>query len=407
MIDQAQLAQLRRRIARIESPSRDRKEAVPRAVSQPSLPGNEAQNAHGRYWTTEKFYPHDRRHGAVEISRLAELTGDLLASVSRGEISPSPPHRWAFLDTETTGLAGGTGTCAFLVGIGTIEDGGFRVRLFFMRDYDEEPAMLAGVAELLARYDVLITYNGKAFDAPLLETRYRLSRQRAPLDRLAHLDLLFAARRLWRLRLESCRLVELESQVLGVERQGDLPGELIPHYYFEYLRTREAFRLVPLFHHNVMDIVTLAALTAVVLPVFAAPSQAGLHHGEDLLGIARWLEQHDDLEGALGLYRRAVQRGLRRDEHLFRAIWETACLEKRLGRLDRAVETWCDLASGKNPFRQAALEELAKYYEHAERNYSMALEMTAAALGLGAAPELERRRQRLSRKAAGQAQRLL
>jgi len=267
--------------------------------------------------------------------------------------------------------------------------------------------MLQGVAGLLAQYDVVITYNGKAFDAPLLETRYRLNRQPLPLERLSHLDLLFATRRLWRLRLESCRLIELENQILGVERQGDLPGEMIPYYYFEYLRTREAFRMVPMFHHNVMDIVTLAALTAVVLPVFAAPAEAGLRHGEDLLGIARWLEQNDDLEGALGLYQRALERGLRRDEHLFRAIWETARLEKKLGRLDRAVATWCDLASGKNPLRRAALEELAKYYEHTERNYSMALEMAAAAWGLEPSPELEKRRQRLAGKAAAQTRRLL
>ncbi len=403
MIDQAQLEQLRRLLIGrpVATPSRDRKEAVA------SLPGEEVQNALGRYWTTEKFYPHHRRHGTVEISRLSELSGNLLPSISRGEIPPSPPDRWAFLDTETTGLSGGAGTCAFLIGIGTVEDAGFRVRLFFMRDYDEEAAMLQGVADLLAQHDVVITYNGKAFDAPLLETRYRLNRQPVPLERLSHLDLLFAARRLWRVRLESCRLIELENQILGVERQGDLPGEMIPHYYFEYLRTREAFRMVPMFHHNVMDIVTLAALTAVVLPVFAAPAEAGLRHGEDLLGIARWLEQNDDLEGALGLYQRALQRGLRRDEHLFRAIWETARLEKKLGRLDRAVATWCDLASGNNPLRRAALEELAKYYEHTERNYSMALEMAAAAGGLEPSPDIERRRQRLLRKAAGQTRRLL
>ncbi len=400
---QAQLELLRRRIARMERP----RVPAPAPVSQcDSLPGAEVENELGRYWLAEKFYPGRRRHGSVELDRLAELPGALLQAVSRGEIPACPPERWAFLDTETTGLAGGAGTAAFLIGVGSIEDGGFRVRLFFMRDYAEEPAMLAGLAAHLAQYDVVITYNGKAFDAPLLETRYRLVRQRPPLERTAHLDLLFAARRLWRVRLESCRLIELENQILGVERQGDLPGEMIPYYYFDYLRTREAFRLVPLFHHNTMDIVTLAALTAVVLPVFASPAEAKLRHGQDLLGIARWLERNQDLEGALDLYRRAVERGLP-DAHLFRAIWETARLERRLGRLERAVAVWCDLASGRNPFRRAALEELAKYYEHTERNYPMALEMTTAALGLEAAPELVRRRERLERKAASHSRRLL
>jgi hypothetical protein len=371
-----------------------------------SLPGAESANDLGRFWLAEKFYPGHRRHGTIEISQLGDLPPTLVSDISRGEIPAAPPARWAFLDTETTGLNGGAGTCAFLIGIGTLEDGGFRVRLFFMRDFDEEAAMLAAVSELLSRYDVVITYNGKAFDAPLLESRYRLSRQPPPLDRLAHLDLLYAARRLWRLRLESCRLVQLEYQILGVERQGDLPGELIPYYYFEYLRTREAFRLVPLFHHNTLDIVTLAALTGVLLPVFGAPAEAKLHHGEDSIGLARWLEQNEDLEGALDLYRRAADR-CRRDQHQFRALWDAARLEKKLGRLDRAVTTWCDLAGVNNPFRRAALEELAKYYEHTERNYLMALEMTTAALGLGKAPELVRRRERLERKAALQSRRLL
>ena len=131
-----------------------------------------------------------------------------------------------------------------------------------MRDYDEETAMLAGLADFLRWHDVLVTYNGKAYDAPLLETRYRLKRQWWPFERMHHLDLLHGARRLWKLRMESCRLMQLEYDILGVVREGDLPGELIPYYYFEYLRTRQAFKLVPLFHHNVIDIVSLACLTA-------------------------------------------------------------------------------------------------------------------------------------------------
>ncbi len=405
----AQLAVLRRRVTRIEHKYREPLRPL-RYDAEQVLTGTVCENTRGSYFLHQKFYPAHRRHGSVELGRLAELGGELVAGISRREIPPIEPARWAFLDTETTGLAGGTGTCAFLVGVGTIEEAGFRVRLFFMRDYEEEPAMLAGLAEFLAGYDLVVTYNGKAYDAPLLETRYRLNRQQPPLDGKAHLDLLFAARRLWKLRLESCRLVELENQILGVEREGDLPGEMIPYYYFEYLRTRQAFRLVPLFHHNVMDIVSLAALTAVVLPAYAGPAEARQeclgYHGEDLLGLARWLRVNECFEEALELYRQAVNSRLA-DQHLFRALWETAEIEKKLGRRDRALAVWCDLASGKNPYRQAALEELAKHYEHREKNYSMALEMTASALELGHSPELERRRQRLESKAAGESSRLI
>ena len=110
----------------------------------------------------------------------------------------------------------------------------------------------------------MITYNGRAFDQPLLETRYRLNRARPPFAAIEHLDLLYGARRLWKLRFESCRLVDLENQILGVERQGDLPGALIPYVYFEYLRTRQAARLLPVFQHNAIDILTLACLTGIV-----------------------------------------------------------------------------------------------------------------------------------------------
>jgi uncharacterized protein YprB with RNaseH-like and TPR domain len=366
------------------------------------LSGQVVENDSGRFFLHEKFYPLHRRHGSVEFSQILELPAEALLGLSRGEIPPCPPRRWAFLDTETTGLAGGAGTCAFLVGVGALEETGFRVRLFFMRDYDEEPAMLEGLAEFLAGFDLLVTYNGKTFDAPLLETRYRLARRPFPLERLPHLDLLFAARRLWRLRLETCRLIELESQILGVEREGDLPGEMIPYYYFEYLRTRQAFRLVPLFHHNVTDILSLAALTAVVLPAFAAPAEAKLRHGQDTLGLARWLRQKaDDVEEVLALYHRALDQGLP-DQHLFAALWEISLMEKKKRQHHRAVEVWTELAGVKNPFRCRAWEELAKYYEHVERNYRRALEMTDAALAIEKLPELEHRRQRLERKVAPQ-----
>jgi hypothetical protein len=332
-----------------------------------------------------------------EISRLAQMPGSWLEGVSKGEIPAHDPKRWVFLDTETTGLAGGTGTCAFLIGVGTIEDDGFRVRLFFMRDYDEEAAMLYGMAEFLKWYDVLVTYNGKSYDAPLIETRYRLRRQRHPLDRLHHLDVLHGARSLFKLRMESCRLMHLEAEILGLERQGDLPGELIPYYYFDYLRGKQSFKLVPLFHHNVMDIVSLACLTAVVLPAFASPEQAALHHGQDWLGLARWLRRSGAHESAARLYRRAIAAGMM-DQEMFAALWETALTEKKRGRQQEKVELLSDLAAVRNAYQARACEELAKHYERNEKNFAKALELAERGLSVEPSAAIQKRKQRLLKR---------
>jgi hypothetical protein len=284
--------------------------------------------------------------------------------------------------------------------VGSIDAGGFRVRQFFMRDYGEEPSQLASLTAYLERFDVLITYNGKAFDQPLLETRYRLVRARPPFARMEHLDLLFGARRLWKLRLESCRLVDLENQVLGVERQGDLPGELIPYYYFEYLRMKQAFRLVPIFHHNAIDILSLACLTAIVPAAFGSPTGAALRHGADVIGLGRWLLAAGRDDEGLGLFRRAVELGLP-DALLFRTLAEIGAIEKRLGRDAASLEIFTDLAASPNPYRAHAYEELAKYYEHRERNYAMALEMTRGARGLEDSGQLLHREERLKRRLNG------
>jgi tetratricopeptide (TPR) repeat protein len=274
------------------------------------------------------------------------------------------------------------------------------VRQFFMRDFADEASLLGGLADYLSRFDVLITYNGKSYDQPLLETRYRMARARPPFARMAHLDLLHGARRLWKLRLDSCRLVELENRILGLEREGDLPGEMIPYYYFQYLRTQQAFQLVPIFHHNVMDIVSLACLTAVVPFAFRSPEESTLRHGADLVGLARWLAQAARHEEAVRLFRRAVDLGLP-DELLFKTMWEIGRLEKKLERYALALAVYTDLAAAKNPYRAPALEELAKYYERRERNYGMALEMTRAALAIEDTAPLRRREQRLQGRLAG------
>jgi uncharacterized protein YprB with RNaseH-like and TPR domain len=405
---QEQLAMLRRRIARIDRkwtgdaarcprPQPDLRPA--RYFVEQLMSGEVVKTSCGEHFETEKLFERHRRHGSMDISNLYELPADLLDSLSSGAIASSHPSRWAFLDTETTGLAGGTGTYAFLIGVGNIEPAGFRLRQFFMRDYGEEASLLWRLSEHLAQFDVLITYNGKTYDQPLLETRFRMARARHPFERLEHLDLLFGARRLWKLRLESCRLVDLENQILGVEREGDLPGEMIPYYYFEYLRTQQAFRLVPIFHHNAIDILSLACLTAIVPFAFRSPEETAFRHGADVIGLARWVLQAGRPEESLRLLRRAVDLGLP-DGLLFRTLWDIGTMEKRLGRTDAALAVFTDLAASRNGYRARALAELAKHYEHRERDYTTALEMTRKALALEERPELRRRERRLQQRVA-------
>ena len=295
---------------------------------------------------------------------------------------------------------------AAVIGVGSIGPEGFRLRQFFMRDYGEEASLLCRLSEHLSQFDVLITYNGKTYDQPLLETRFRMARSRPPFTRMAHLDLLFGARRLWKLRLESCRLVELEHRILGVERTGDLPGELIPYYYFEYVRTKQAFKLVPIFHHNAIDILSLACLTAIVPFAFRSPEDAPLRHGSDFIGLGRWLAQTGREEEALRLLRRAVERGLP-DSLLFRTMWDIALLEKRRGQQEASLAVLADLAASPNAYRCRAYEELAKHYERRERNYAMALEMTRSALALTDTPQVRRREERLKKKLVANSYQLL
>jgi len=401
---QEQLAALRRRIAKI-----DKKYEQPRRLAPPVppvenahsdaayLPFAEIETTFGRHSEMEKLYERHRRHGSIGIADLEDLPHNLLDPISGGQIQGVPPDKWCFLDTETTGLAGGSGTYAFLIGVGRITPEGFRVRQFFMREFGEEASVLSALHAHLQQFQVLITYNGRTYDQPLLETRYRMVRQRPPFSSLEHLDLLFGARRLWNLRFDSCRLVHLENQILGVERHGDLAGELIPYVYFEYLRTHEMFRLAPIFHHNAMDILTLACLTAIVPRAFNAPGETQFAHGAEMVGLARWWRHAGQYENALALFRQALERNLP-DDLMFRTLWDIAALEKKLGREHAALPLLTDLTGCRNPWRAAAFIELAKYYEHRERNYAMALEMTRSALEVSPTEALQRRAARLQKK---------
>jgi uncharacterized protein YprB with RNaseH-like and TPR domain len=351
----------------------------------------------GRHWEMERTWPSHYRHGVSDVGALIELPADILSellSAGSGEQQiHCPPERWAFLDTETTGLAGGSGTLAFLVGIGSITPAGFGLKQYFLRQPAEEPSLLSALTADLANYDVLVTYNGKAFDVPLLETRFLMNRQKAPFARLQHVDLLYGARRLWRLKLESCRLQDLERRILGHERVGDVGGGFIPNLYFDYLRRSDPGPLEPVFFHNAIDILSLACLTAVVPQAFREPAR--LTHGAELAGLARWLCNEDRLEQGVALMRLALARPMS-DALVWETLWRLADSERKLHRQAAAVAAWSELANVRNPFQGRALERLAMHYERTGKNPAMALECTHAAMAVERTPELEKRAARLA-----------
>ncbi len=389
-----QLALLREKMARIDSRYQSEPAPATRALPQ----GREVATSAGTHWEIDKLWPAHFRHGSADVGALCELPQDLLEALVNEPGVNVPVTRWAFLDTETSGLSGGSGAFAFLVGVGWITDCGFEFKQFFMRDHGEEPSLLTALSDHLSRFDLMVTYNGRAFDQPLLETRYRLARIPEPFPRLHHVDLLYSARRLWRLALESCRLQELEQRILGVERHGDVAGGLIPNLYFQYLHTGDFRPLVPVISHNAIDVLSLACLTAIVPAAFRDPSR--LTSAPEMVGLARWFRNEGRLEEALGLMREALKRKLD-EELMWETLWQAADIERKLERHEAAVALWSELSTAANPRQAEALERLAIHYERREKNCAMALEMTLAAIALDESEALRKRHDRLKKKAGG------
>lgn len=329
--------------------------------------------------------------------KLAEfLSGEMLSFVSGKELPDCEREDVLFLDTETTGLSRGAGTVAFLTGVGFFTDQGLTVRQYLMRDYDEEAFLLHHVAQDIKRSQILCTFNGATFDLPLLEARFTMQRMRELYLDKPHLDLLPAARRVWKLRLGRCNLSALEAAVLGMEREDDLPGALVPQRYFDYLKSGDASLLEDVLRHNVQDIASLALILHRLLTLHESPLQADAP--EDLFCLGKVCEQRGHIEKARQCYRAADQGSL---SALCRMrIAETY---RRAGEREQAAKIYQTMAA----CRQGGMEPLialAKYYEHQKKDYQKALQYTRRAIvwaadqpGLDMKP-LQKRLERLTLK---------
>lgn len=360
-----------------ESPRKLPAQRAPRGVEE-YVDGRVESNDWGEFFVAQQTLPFGRPYGRFRIGDFSVADLNPL-SVLFNDIPIPEPSQLLYLDTETTGLAGGTGTCAFLIGIAAAKGSQLVVRQFFLRDYPEEKAALAALAEVLGNYQGVVTFNGKTFDIPLLETRYALARMKSPFGRPVHLDLLHPARRLWKLRLLSCELTHLEREVLGIGREGDVPGSEIPGIYFDFLRTGNAQQLQPVFYHNALDVVTLAALAVeMARAVSDAGSEAAID-SLDLFSLSRIFDRARVTERSVSTCQQALAAGLPETVET-RALWQLASQHKQRREHELAVELWKNLAGREAQFAVKALEELAIYYEHRQRDLGTAMEFTMAAI---------------------------
>lgn len=361
----------------------------------------------------ENTYSIHSRYGKIPISAGLQISGRVLSLLSRDRnFAERDLSSALFLDLETTGLSGGVGVVPFLVGLGYFQNGGFRVSQFFLGDLAEEEHLIKELERFFAAmgFQSVVTFNGKAFDLPLLETRFILHRTPLPLSGLPHLDFLFSARSLWSHKHESCRLYHLAQQILEADRGEDIPPAEIPQRYFEFLRTGEFTLIEPILYHNQEDLLSLLGVVIRGAALFHEEREgpSGLEaDAMDLYGAARLLERTGERERSALFMSRALE-GRLSEEVAGLARIKLAAHFKKNREWERAVSLWQETT----PTNQLiCYRELAIYYEHRERNYEKARQ--AAEEGLTAAAgssqswekdflhRLERIKQKLERERRG------
>ena len=341
------------------------------------VPGDYRQTHYGETFVYEQRYPLNHLHGDIPLLPTTPLP-DLLSAWAKDErISRLPIEKFVFFDTETSGLAGGTGTYAFMVGAGRFEGDEFILAQFFLRDPSEEPAMLEALADFIAPCEILVSYNGKSFDAPLLQTRYRLHEMPIPFESYAHLDLLHLARRLWRDRLTSRTLQSVEEHILSVGRTSEeVPGYEIPYLYFDYLRDKNAEPIKGVFYHNEIDILSLAALLNHAGTILADPFGESVNHSLDVIAIAKLFEDLHQWDEAAHLYEHGLE-GKLPQEDFMRTVKRLSILQRRRGDIEEAVKWWGRAAEDGYIYAHV---ELAKHYEHRTKDFVVAKEYVLTAL---------------------------
>ena len=388
-----------------------------------ALGGRLLATTFGRCLAIDRRYESDRWHGDVQIGDCELSDFDSLRILDSG-IAPDSERstpRAIFIDLETTGLSGGAGTVAFLVGCAYFDAGALQVRQFLLSSFTAERALLAAAAELFDAADLIVTYNGKTFDVPVMETRWAFHRMPAALDEVPHFDMLHPARRLWRSRSTisglhgshddagGCRLTTLERVLLNLRRVDDVDGFEIPGRFFQFLRTGDARPLEPVLEHNRLDLVSLAAVTSRALRLTGAGEPA-CRDGIEALAVGRVLERGGELERAEACYRRASDSQCL--ETRAESFYRLGLRCRRSGRFAEAAGWWRQLVAltetvrrrdhALDSLREFAIEALAIHQEHRVRDLHAARELALFALeeqtGSRRADGMRHRLARLDRK---------
>jgi uncharacterized protein YprB with RNaseH-like and TPR domain len=333
----------------------------------------------------ENSYQLAVRYGQIPVSLGLRIPGHILAFLSRDDAFESLDLSSAvFIDLETTGLAGGTGTVPFLVGLGFYHEDRFRVLQFFLGEMAEERRMVEEMGTLFRErnFRSVVTYNGKAFDIPILETRFALHRKPFPLRDLPHLDFLFSARSLWRHKHESCRLFNLAQEIVQAERAEDIPSAEIPIRYFQYVRTGDFSLIEPVLYHNEEDLLSLLGVV-IAGAALVDGNREILDQGEadamDLFGVAKLFERAGDATTSAALLEKALE-GRLTGEVTVSARKKLSLHFKRSQDWGKALSLWRKMTGEDDEL--FCLREIAMYYEHKEKKFEEAVKAAEEGLAI-------------------------
>ena len=396
---------LRRRLDRLLRPEKvyRKRELFP---IDKLVDGKVVSTLEGETFQAEEYFPSHFRYGEMTLTEILDIPTYPAHLLLRDERLKELDFRKAlFLDTETTGLSGGTGTFAFMVGLGFFQGDRFVVQQLFMRDYSEERASLSILQEILDSFQFLVTFNGRHYDIPLLETRFILSRKRSKIREMPNFDLLYPSRKIWKGAYENCRLVTLESRLLGMEREDDIPSEWIPSLYFDYIQTGDARKIHRVFYHNRMDILTMVALAGRIHLIYHDPQAARPRKGVEHFSLGRLFWDHGDREKAIPCFEIALKRC--DDELAWEVMKWLSMAFKKTGENEKAISLWEEMMGWPYKKDGHPYIELAKYHEHRLKEFEKAIAYVDQALAMTPShreKEIElllERKQRLLKKKVG------